>query len=148
MTCRFDVDRVAIAQAGELLGLEHPVRVFVRAYAWGEGRYIAFKDGEHRIGVAADLPPRNASQVLWHELTHAQQVERLGGETAFDRLWCQQMRDMGLTRLQAARATGRRYRRAALEVEAEANERRHRELALVRSREGRFAALISWRLGT
>ena len=134
MTSRFDVDRAAMAKVGEMLGLEHPVGVFIRGYTWGNGRSIAFTDGQHRIGVAADLSPRRASRVLWHEMTHALQVEREGSEKAFLSLWHKQMRDLGLTRMQAAHATGRRYRRAGLEVEAEANECRHRELALTRRR--------------
>ena len=130
MTSRFEVDEDAVAQASLMLGLKHPVRVFVRRYEWGLGRYIAFIDGEHRIGIASDLSPRKASQVLWHEMTHAHQVERLGSKQNFDGVWRQQMHALGLTRKQAARATGRRYRRAPLEREAEQHERNHRRVSL------------------
>ena len=68
MTSQFEVDEDAVAQASLMLGLNHPVRVFVRRYEWGLGRYVAFIDGEHRIGVAADLTRLKASQVLWHAL--------------------------------------------------------------------------------
>ena len=133
MTSRFEVDQDAVAQAARMLGLRHPVRVFVRRYEWGLGRYIALIDGEHRIGVAADLSPGMASRVLWHEMTHARQIERLGGQRKFDAVWREQMRGLGMTPMQAARATGRRYRRAPLEREAEQYERNHRKLALARS---------------
>lgn len=135
MTSRFEVSPDAVREAGRILGLEHPVRVFICAYVWGDGRYyVSFKDEAHRVGVAADLSFRSASRVLWHELTHAVQVERLGSEEAFRALWWQQMHDLGLSRQEAARATGRRYRRAGLEVEARVNERRHRKLALAHRR--------------
>jgi hypothetical protein len=85
MSSRYEVDQMAVARAAAILGLQYRVRVLVRSYAWGTGRYIGFSDGEHRIGVAADVTARRASRVIWHELTHASQVERCGGEGAFRR---------------------------------------------------------------
>jgi len=134
MTSRYEVDMSAVAAAARALGLRHPVRVFIRRYTWGDGRYIGFVDGEHRVGVASDLSARRASRTLWHELTHALQVERLGDERTFWSLWWKQMRKLGLSRTQAARATSLRYRRAPLEAEAYRNERRHASRALTRPR--------------
>jgi hypothetical protein len=57
--------------------------VLVRRYKHLGGRYIGLRNGVHRIGVASGLSARSASRMLWHELTHAAQVERLGGEAAF-----------------------------------------------------------------
>jgi hypothetical protein len=49
-------------------------------------------------------------------------------------LWRKQMRTLGLSPMQASRATGRRYRKAPLEREAEQHERNHRTLSLARRR--------------
>jgi hypothetical protein len=127
---RYAIDIDAVAEAEALLGLRSPVRVFIRRYEWLDGRYIALRDGVHHVGVAHDLSARAASKTVWHELTHALQAERLGGERAFRQQWWAEMRAAGVSRPKALRGEGRAYRRTALEVEARANERLHRELAL------------------
>jgi hypothetical protein len=127
---RFRVDTDAMDQASAALGLLLDVRVFVRRYEYPSGRYIGVRGGVHHIGVDRDLSAPDASRTLWHELTHALQAERLGGHKAFERQWWAEMREIGLSRRQASRASGRRYRRTALEAEAARNERRHSHLAL------------------
>ena len=130
MAARYDVDTEAIDRARKLLGIAGPVRVAIRRFTWGSGRYVALRNGTHHISVASDLSPRAASRTLWHELTHALQVETLGGEVAFTQQWWAEMDALGLSRHDAARARGRRYARAPLERAARANERRHREVRL------------------
>jgi len=61
-----------------MLGLALPARMFVRRYEWRGGRDIDLRDGVHHVGIAHELPPSTASRPLWHELTHALQVEQLG----------------------------------------------------------------------
>ena len=51
------------------------------------GRYIAYRDGHHRLGVNGAQSARQASRTIWHELARARQVEQLGGEMAFRRRW-------------------------------------------------------------
>jgi hypothetical protein len=130
MSRMYVVDRDALRGAPAMLGIVLPVRVFVLRYTWVGGRYIDLRNGEHRIGVASDLSAALASRTIWHELTHALQVERYGDVAVFWESWWAEMREAGLTRRQAQRAEGRRYRRTRLEAEATANERLHRELAL------------------
>ncbi|MEA2493269.1 MAG: hypothetical protein QOJ29_1180 [Thermoleophilaceae bacterium] len=129
---RFSVAHDSVQQAAHMLGLTHRVRVYVRRYEWLGGRYIALVDGEHRIGVASDLSAREASRALWHELTHARQVEQLGGAEEFSTRWWREMSELGLTRVEAALADSRRYRSAPLEAEAKVGERNHRRLSLAR----------------
>jgi hypothetical protein len=136
---RFRVLQACVDDAGRQLGLTMPVRVLVRSYRHLSGRYIGLRDGVHHIGLASDLSARSASRVLWHELTHAAQVERLGGHAAFTKRWWAEMKAAGLTTRQASRAETRGYGRTPLEREARANERRHRRLALA-ARRGRLRA--------
>jgi hypothetical protein len=133
---RFRVDHERVDEAARQLGLTMPVRVFVRGYAYYTGRYIGLRDGVHHIGVSSFLPARLASRALWHELTHAAQVERLGSDAAFTTRWWAEMAAAGLTRRQASRGEGRAYDRTPLESEARANERRHRRVRLA-ARRGR-----------
>jgi hypothetical protein len=147
MTSRFDVDDAAVAQASQQLGVTLPVRVFKRRYAHATGNYLGIRDGAHRIGVHCELASAEASRVLWHELTHAAQAERLGGSDAFDRRRNDEVHAAGLTRQDAARAEGARYEQMPLEREALANERRHRQLHLTRRTRPRTAApyrLMIW----
>lgn len=148
----YKVNSEAVGEASAMLGLALPVRVFVRRYDWLGGRYIDLRDGVHRIGIASDLSPSRASSMLWHELTHALQVERLGSAAAFRELWWSDMQAAGLTRQQAQRAEGRAYRRTPLEAEANANERLHRQFMLTsRARDparrlaGAYALRLTWR---
>jgi hypothetical protein len=121
---RFRVLHERVDDAARQLGLTMPVRVFVRGYRHYTGRYIGLHDGVHHIGVSSYLPARLASRALWHELTHAAQVEQLGGEAAFTTRWWAEMAAAGLTRRQASRGEGRAYDRTPLEREARVNERR------------------------
>jgi hypothetical protein len=77
---RFGVDTAAVEQASGYLGLEHQVKVTTHFYAYYDGRYIGLRKGVHRIGLDCDLTPREASQTLWHELTHARQASSLRNE--------------------------------------------------------------------
>jgi hypothetical protein len=142
MTCRFDVDDAAVDQARQQLGVRLAVRVLKRRYVHKTGRYIGIRCGVHYIGVDVGLSPAEASRVVWHELTHAAQAERYGGLRAFDRQWFAEMQQVGISRVQATRAQGRRYDSTPLEREASANERHHRKLRLTRRSQLRWR--IRW----
>lgn len=129
-TSRLRIDHDAVERAANELGLQSDVRVLVRHYKYGSGRYIGSRDGVHHIGLHADLSPGEASMVIWHELTHALQAERLGGYDGFVARWSAEMKAAGLSAQQAARAEGRLYNRTALEREAIRNETRHNGLHL------------------
>lgn len=63
-----------------------------------KGRYVARNaDGRHRLSLSRKLPVREADFVLCHELTHALQVQRLGGVKEFVREWTREMREVGIT---------------------------------------------------
>jgi hypothetical protein len=124
------LDLEAVNDARSALGIKAPVAILIRAYTHLDGRYIGFKGGAHRIGIDRDLPARVASRVVWHELTHASQVERLGSLGDWAARWDGEMKALGLTKQQSSRASARRYNRAPLEREARANERRFRRFRL------------------
>jgi hypothetical protein len=129
---RFDVDQAAVRRACRFLGLKRGVKVTRHYYENYDGRYIGVRSGLHRIGIASDLSPREASMTLWHELMHAKQAECLGGHPQFERQWWGEMRAAGLSRVEAARADGARYSRTPMEREARSAEKNHVLLPLAR----------------
>lgn len=69
------VDKRAVQLAARHLGIKAPVKV---AHVGGVcGRYHGLnKNGDHEISVVGWLRPESASKQIWHELTHAEQMER------------------------------------------------------------------------
>lgn len=141
----FTIDRAALAEAIELLGLKLPVQVKLNSrFGDADGihhfapRRGAFKkdpsrdtaaDGfVHKITVKSYLTPNGAGETLWHELAHAMQAEReTAGSTtmreAFD-AWkhC------------SARRRGVTYRAKPIEVEAREHEALNTDLPLALTR--------------
>lgn len=76
------VDPRAIDKAQYYLGLKHPVKVHQVPKAIvldGQphgAQYHGLQNGAHQISVVSWLRPETASDLLWHELAHAQQYER------------------------------------------------------------------------
>jgi hypothetical protein len=143
---RYDVDTAELAKACTVLAIALPVRVVLRSFKYRSGRYTGTRGGKHVITLDAMLSPRKANRILWHELTHAAQVERLGGYERWNERWWNEMRHQGLTREQALRAETRRYSQTPLEQEARDNERLHRRGRLVRRRRRSRSALAPLRL--
>jgi hypothetical protein len=124
----FRIDHDAVDRGRLMLGIQKPVAVRITYYDRSQidGRYICERDGVHRIGVDGAQSPKAASKVLWHELAHVLQAERLGGHDAFDRLWRAEMKAADVSAAEWTRGKrGRRYRRTPLEAEAEAVAREH-----------------------
>lgn len=74
----WSIDESAMLAALDILGIELPVRVRFMTTKRGAtyGTHYS-KDGWHRITVAQNLKhAENASNTLWHELTHCMQAER------------------------------------------------------------------------
>jgi hypothetical protein len=74
----FTIDRAALKDACDLLGLKLPVRL---RYNSRVGRTMAnhrFWGDYHDVMLKSYLTPEEASTALWHELTHAMQAERAG----------------------------------------------------------------------
>lgn len=104
----FDLD--AIADACEQLGVRMPVVVGCARYLSGRWAGMhGFANGEHSVNVGCSLDALEASAFLWHELTHAQQRERIGPN--FSREYAD-----------AGGRKGPGYERNRFEVAARANE--------------------------
>lgn len=76
---RWEFDVPAIEAAARSLGLRRPVTVGCARYLSGrwEGMHI-YANERHEINVSCSLTADKASRLLWHELAHAQQRERIG----------------------------------------------------------------------
>lgn len=81
------VDHAALRDACDLLGLKLPVSIrFNSRVGKTHGNYT-FRRGGHDIMLKAYRTAEQASETLWHELTHALQVERGGGTyQAFEKM--------------------------------------------------------------
>jgi len=106
------------------LGLTSPVRVtFVKYGPMSDqgGRYVRLGETGHRLSVCGHATPREASSILWHELAHAVQVERLGGHRLFEQLWARELREAGISwrQLRESAYSVRAYRSMPLEREAD-----------------------------
>lgn len=118
-TWAFDLD--AIADACEQLGVREPVVVGCARYLSGRWAGMhGYSNGEHSVNIGCALDADEASAYIWHELTHAQQRERLGSR--FSVLY-----------EEAGGRKGRGYERNRYELEAQANETLADEFPLVRS---------------
>lgn len=107
------VDQDALKRACERLALSRPVVVHVTRGRGGRSKRGLHRDanGAHVISVVNYVSAERASRTLWHELAHAQQLERLGADV-FHRSYDRETLDRG-------------YDRNAFEVEARYAERRH-----------------------
>jgi hypothetical protein len=77
------LDHKAIQEAADVLGLKLPVRVRQHSRVGNtHGNYrlagLAGQATHHNIMVKSYLTPKEATNTLWHELTHALQAERDG----------------------------------------------------------------------
>ncbi len=109
----------AIVRACERLGVCEPV--VISEVNYDRGRWAGmhgFEGGVHRISVARWCDPAYASRILWHELRHAEQSERMG-HAAFNRDYMRYGRK------------GASYFANPYEVEARATERLHEWLPLM-----------------
>lgn len=76
---RWRPDIRAIAAACDHLGIERDV--VVNEVRYERGRWAGmhnFRAGTHHISIARWCTPDAASRIMWHELRHAEQSERLG----------------------------------------------------------------------
>jgi hypothetical protein len=64
----------AIEKARQQLGLRMPVKVDL--VQGTHGQYHGTVNGQHEIDLVSWLKPESASKQLWHEMTHALQLER------------------------------------------------------------------------
>lgn len=78
------------APAVEFFGLRKPVEVNIVPFGTyrlsGAMGSIDLKDTVYEVFIASQLEPKLASAVLWHELTHAAQMES-GGTQFFANYW-------------------------------------------------------------
>lgn len=93
-------DYDAINSAIKLLNINYPVYIERDPIAF-RGQYCGMlEDAEHGLMhtliVRQDLSPREASLVIWHELAHAAQCERTGGNHAYHAAYRAQIDDAGL----------------------------------------------------
>ena len=93
---QYTVELCSLDAARSKLRIRRPIRVIVTAEQGRSGSYEAQRDGHHHITVNPNLSPLQASRTIWHELTHAAQVERLGDD-GFDVVYDRELRRIGLT---------------------------------------------------
>lgn len=80
----FTINRAALKDACDLLGLKLPVKIrFNGRHGRTLGNY-RFKGTHHDIMLKSYHDPEQASSTLWHELTHAMQAERAGSTMAWN----------------------------------------------------------------
>jgi hypothetical protein len=91
----FKINKAALDEARDHLGIEAKVRVFICRMHCAAGRYVGMPDGVHHISLANWMSLAEAEGAIWHELQHAAQVERVGGHAQFDMLWMRQMERAG-----------------------------------------------------
>lgn len=75
----FTVDRRALKDACDLLGITKPVRIRFSSKVGSTNGNYRFMGTYHDIMLKSYHSPAQASSTLWHELTHAMQAERAGG---------------------------------------------------------------------
>jgi hypothetical protein len=76
----FRIDRAALREACEFLGITGNVEVRFNARAGRTNGNYRRRYGKHDIMVKSYLTPAEASKTLWHELAHAMQAERVEAE--------------------------------------------------------------------
>lgn len=74
----FRIDRQALADAIDLLGLKLPVKIRFNSRVGRQNGNYRLRNGHHDIMLKSYRTPQQASDTLWHELTHALQAERDG----------------------------------------------------------------------
>lgn len=129
----WEVDRIALKRACEVLGITSPVHVKRSPGRSLAGAYHGRKLGAlvhrhcdpvqsyHCITVSAVLHPNDASRTLWHELTHAAQSER---DPAFHKKY-DKAEALQRCKSKQSSAAHRRYKALPWEVEARANSGLH-----------------------
>lgn len=93
----FKIDRKALDEAREYLGITWDARVTISGTIGAAGRYSTVHEHIHKITLNAYLSLCDAEFVVWHELTHALQSEAVGGGLAHQREWMRQLHEQGLT---------------------------------------------------
>lgn len=78
----FRLNHAAIRDACELLGVKMPVAIKFNGRVGATHGNHRFTGSSHRIMVKSYLTVQQASETLWHELTHALQAERDCGSRA------------------------------------------------------------------
>lgn len=76
------VSERAVRRAARRVGITKPVSV-VYFYATERGGQYNYENGRHVVYVATRGSREFASEVIWHELTHARQCEKYGTMSAF-----------------------------------------------------------------
>jgi hypothetical protein len=96
------VNPIALEQAREYLGLQLPVCILWKPLEYGDtvtyGTYVGIRKEAHLIHLNNNrrISRSRLNATVWHELTHAKQCERVGGNTPFTRLYRQQLWDAGV----------------------------------------------------
>ncbi len=78
------VDPEALKAACDLLGLRLPVKVRFNARQGATAGNYRHKGTYHDIMLKSYRTAEQASETLWHELTHAMQAERAGDQWAWN----------------------------------------------------------------
>lgn len=131
---RWHLDHGAIREACEYFGLDWPVDIKLTGRQGGRyGAHTIYPNRHgHFITVKRWLSAEQASRTLWHELTHAAQVERVAaraGATA--------PREVATAwRASPERGKGTSYLRKPSEVEAREHEALHDTLPLTKEVRG------------
>ncbi len=96
---KWNFDQNAIDQAADFLGLKYPVKISGKRgrkgrstglyhglfnYDTARHSFARFDQYTHVITVSRWVSPEHASEIIWHELTHAAQVENFVEENAGD----------------------------------------------------------------
>lgn len=138
IVCDWQVDARKLRRACDLLGLRKPVEVQLTYLDHQEGRYLLLDQarGCHRIQLDARLPIQRASWALWHELTHALQLERLDcSHRWFLDCYRAQLAKVGLAGLDLDAPEAEQYRERILSIpmerEAERTAARMRYMPIV-----------------
>jgi hypothetical protein len=88
----FVIDRQALADACDLLGLKLPVKIRYNARVGTTNGNYQLRAGWHDIMLKSYHTAEQASSTLWHELTHAMQAERAGDFAAWRQVRAEQAR--------------------------------------------------------
>jgi hypothetical protein len=92
----YKIDKEAVEDACDFLGIRQQVKVFIR-YLHGAAHW-GWCPEYHRIVVNPYLIPEEAEAAVWHELTHAQQMERFGSHDIYVMFYNRQFARSGLTK--------------------------------------------------
>ena len=99
---RWQIIPANMEKATKQLGINKPVKVLSRAMEHWEGRQPGINDqGEYVITLNSKLRSDCASRILWHELIHVVQSERLG-EEKFDAQYDEELEAAGFTQAKLA----------------------------------------------